>query len=51
MRSRFTEHSKIIEERNFIKNGVNRAIFIFGIFSAFRMLEKIALDIKTRRVS
>ena len=42
--SKILEHFKIINEGNFIKNGVKHEISIFGAFLAYGTLEKIALD-------
>ena len=43
------KHSKMLFiKRNFIKNRVNHAISNFGVFLAYLVLEKIALDTKTR---
>ena len=40
------EHSKIIGERNFTKNKVNHVISNFGVFMAYRIVEKIVIDIE-----
>ena len=43
------EHSKINYEGIFFKNRINHKISIFGVFLTYRILEKIALDIETRK--
>ena len=46
--SRNLEHFKIIGKKDFIKNKVNQEILIFGIFLAYRALNKIVWNFKTR---
>ena len=47
--SKILEHPKIITGRIFTKNGVDFAVPNFEVFPTYKMLGKIALNIKTWR--